>query len=237
MRVILDAGFPQLVEATFLERPNRFLLWAEVAGHREAVASCDPGRLEGILRPGARLLLVPATSTMRRTAYSLVLAHHGRGWVSLMPALANRIVQFALARKAIPALRGAKVVSREVAREGSRLDFLLHHRGAPLLLEVKSAAMVVKGRALFPDAPTVRGVRHLRALTAAARRAEKAALLFVVQRHDARSLAPFAERDPDFARALRDAARAGVRLLAYTCRVSPRGCTLDREIPVELGSE
>jgi sugar fermentation stimulation protein A len=234
MRVTPDAAFPQLVEATFLERPNRFLLWAEVGGRRVAVASCDPGRLEGILERGTRLLLAPAATATRRTAYSLVLARHRRGWVSLMPALANRIVQFAVARGAIPALRHARVLAREVVRGGSRLDFLLQHRGAPLLLEVKSAAMVDKGRALFPDAPTARGTRHLLALTAAARRGEKAALLFVVQRGDALSLAPFADRDPVFARTLLRASRAGVRLWAYTCRVTPRGCTLDREIPVVL---
>jgi sugar fermentation stimulation protein A len=179
-------------------------------------------------------MLAPAASAMRKTAYSAVLARHGRGWVSLMPVLANRIVQFALGRQAIAAFRGARIEAREVVRDGSRLDFLLRHRGRPVLLEVKSAAVVAKGRALFPDAPTVRGLRHLTTLTASAGRGERAALLFVVQRQDAKSLAPFTERDPAFARALGDAARAGVRLLAYTCRVGPRGCTLDREIPVEL---
>jgi sugar fermentation stimulation protein A len=234
MRVSPDVTFPQLVEATFLERPNRFLLWADVGGRRVAVASCDPGRLEGILRPGTPLLIAPESSPARKTAYSAVLAQVGRRWVSLRPALANRIVQFALARRAIGALRGAKIVAREVVRGGSRLDFLLDHRGAPLLLEVKSAAVVERGRALFPDAPTVRGVRHVVALMDAARNGEKAALLMVVQRDDATSFAPFTERDPAFARVLREASRSGVLLLAYRCRVGPRGCTLDREIPVHL---
>ena len=234
MRVTHDAPFPQLVEATFLDRPNRFLLWADVGGRRVAVASSDPGRLEGILRPGTRLLVAPGSSPARKTAYSAVLARLGHGWVSLRPALANRIVQFALARRAIIPLRGAKIVAREVVCGGSRLDFLLDHRGASVLLEVKSAAVVDRGRALFPDAPTARGVRHLMALTDAARRGEKAALVFVVQRRDASSLAPFTDRDPAFARALQEAAWAGVHLLAYTCRVGRRGSSLDREIPVQL---
>jgi sugar fermentation stimulation protein A len=151
-----------------------------------------------------------------------------------MPALANRIVQFALARNAIPALRGAAVAAREVVRGGSRLDFLLRHRGASVLLEVKSVAAVRGRTALFPDAPTARGLRHLEALADAAARGEKAALLFVVQRGDVRRVSPFAERDPAFTAALAVARRAGVRLLAHACRVEPRGCTLGREIPVEL---
>jgi sugar fermentation stimulation protein A len=103
-----------------------------------------------------------------------------------------------------------------------------------VLLEVKSVAAVRGGTALFPDAPTARGVRHVEALGHAASRGERAALLFVVQRGDVRRVAPFAERDPAFAAALRAARRAGVRLLAHTCRVEPRGCTLGPEIPVEL---
>ena len=225
--------FNSLVPATFVGRPNRFLLWADVGRQRVAVASRDPGRLDGILVPGAPLLLAPAAGPGRRTAFTLVLARQGDVWVCLVPALANRIVHFAAAGNAIPGWKGVEVVRREVPAGSSRLDFLLRHRGRLVLAEVKAAAHVRGRRALFPDCPTERGARHVRALIAARRRGREAALLFVVHREDADRLAPWRAVDPAFADALRDARRAGVRVRAYTCRVTPDACTLARRIPVE----
>lgn len=110
----------------------------------------------------------------------------------------------------------------------------MSYRGRPMLVEVKAAVCVEGRRALFPDCPTARGTRHVEELIAARRRGQQAALLFVVHREDADSLSPWSEVDPHFARALREAGRRGVRVLAYTCRVTPAECTLVRRIPVEL---
>jgi len=229
-----DVRFRSLVPATFVARPNRFLLWADIGPRRVAVASRDPGRLEGILAPGARLLLAPSTNPARRTAFTLVMARQGNSWVCLIPALASQIVHFAAARGGISGLKGAKVIQREVVVGGSRIDFLMRYRGRPLLAEVKAAVFVEGRRALFPDCPTERGTRHVGELIAARRRGHAAALIFVVHRGDVDRLSPWSAVDPDFARALREAHRRGVRLLAYTCRVTPRECTLMRRIPVEL---
>jgi sugar fermentation stimulation protein A len=199
-----------------------------------AAASRDPGRLDGVLREGAAIVLERAAPGRRRTAYTVTRVRRGRRWVSLVPALANRIVETACARGGPAGLRGARIAGREVRRGGSRLDFVLRHRGRDVLVEVKSATWVRGGRALFPDAPTARGARHVRELTAAARRGEAAALVFVVQRSGARVFSPHPGRDPEFAAALRAAAAAGVRVLAFTCRVSRGGVSLDRRIPVDL---
>ena len=231
---ITDVRFKSLVPATFVARPNRFLLWADIGRRRIPVASRDPGRLEGILVPGARLLLAPSSTPGRRTAFTLTLARQGDSWVCLIPALASQIVHFAAARGGIGGLKGAEVIRREVVSGGSRLDFLMRYRGRPLLAEVKAAVFVEGRRALFPDCPTARGTRHVGELIAARRRGHPAALIFVVHREDADRLSPWSAVDPAFARALREAHRRGVRLLAYTCRVTPRDCTLMRRIPVEL---
>jgi sugar fermentation stimulation protein A len=206
---------------------------ADVGRRRVAVASRDPGRLEGILVPGAPLLLEPAVRPGRRTAFTLVLARQGGVWVCLVPALASQIVHFAACRNGINGLKGLQVVRREVRAGGSRLDFLFSYRGRPLLAEVKAAAHVEGRRALFPDCPTARGTRHVRALTAARRRGREAALIFVVHREDADRLSPWRAVDPDFASALRDARRSGVRVQAYTTRVGPEGIALARRIPVD----
>ena len=230
---VIDVRFSPLVAARFVSRPNRFLVLADVGRRRVTAASRDPGRLEGILVPGAPLLLAPARGPGRRTEYTLVLARQGDAWVCVIPALASQIVHFAAARRGLIGLNGAKVVRREVPAGESRLDFLMRYRGAPMLVEVKAAAHVEGRRALFPDCPTVRGTRHVRALIAARSRGHAAALLFVVHREDADRLTPWRSVDPEFASALRDARRSGVHLRAYTTRVGPDGIALARRIPVD----
>ena len=198
------------------------------------MACRDPGRLIGLLRPGTPLLLAPRPGPHRKTRYDLVLARSGGRWLSLVPALANRIFESALRADRVPGLRGARVLAREVAHGRSRFDLLLEHRGHRVLVEVKSAGGLVRGgRALFPDAPTERGRRHLRELAAIARAGGHALAAFVVQRPEVRAFAPNRPLDPAFADALDEAAAAGVRLLAYACAVSPRGCRLLRRIRID----
>lgn len=218
--------------AVFLSRPNRFLVLAQIGERRVAAASRDPGRLSELLVPGAQVLLAAADPTGRRTSYTLMLVRRGRLWVPLVPALANRILEAALLRSGAHGLAGARILRREVAFGGSRFDFLLSHQGSRLWTEVKSVTAVTQRTALFPDAPTTRGLRHVQELT---RLGPAALLVFVVQRPDADVVAPFRERDPAFAEALADAARAGVRLRAYTCRVTRAGVRLERPIPVHAG--
>lgn len=227
--------FGELLTATLVARPNRFLVLVSTPQGDVRAACRDPGRLEELLVPGAELRLRRVFgSPARRTRYDLVLARQGRTWVSLVPALANSVFAVALARGDVAGLRGARRVASEVRHGRSRIDFVLARRGRRVWTEVKSVGLVRAGLALFPDAPTARGVRHLRELLALARAGERAQVVFVVQRSGARAFAPFAERDPEFARALLEAARGGVRVRAYACRVDLRGCTLARALPVRL---
>ena len=117
----------------------------------------------------------------------------------------------------------------------SRIDFLLSAASQPdLLLEVKSVTLVEDNVGLFPDAVTERGTRHMKALAEARRQAFQAAVLFIVQRDDANAVAPRAVNDPAFARSLRQAAAAGVRLVAYTCRLTLQDIALANPVPVRL---
>jgi sugar fermentation stimulation protein A len=228
-----DLAFYPLTPASFCARPNRFVIRARLGGRVVSAACRDPGRLRELLRPGVPLLLEPSLDPRRRTRFTAVLVRHRRRWVSLVPALANRVFEAALDRGA-SGLPSARVVRREVPLGRSRIDFELGEGRGRVLVEVKSATLVVAGRALFPDAPTLRGTRHIRELIARRREGGRALVVFVVQRDDASSLAPHAGNDPAFAEALRAARRAGVGLLAFTCRVTRRGIRLDRRIPVVL---
>jgi sugar fermentation stimulation protein A len=245
--------FPgDLAPARFLERPNRFLArvrlegsgWtgAEDGGVVEAHLP-DPGRLRELLRPGRRVRVERARTPGRRTGWTLRLVQmpDGSGWVSLDTNLPNRLVQRALEAGALEELSAYRLERSEVTRGGSRFDFLLRSRNPleeELLLEVKSVTLVEAGVGLFPDAVTARGAQHVGELTDFAREGGRAAVLFVLQRNDAREIRAAASIDPAFAQALAEAEEAGVRILGRRCRVAVDGITLGAAVPVraDLGA-
>jgi sugar fermentation stimulation protein A len=227
-----------LVPARFVERPNRFLLRVRVEGH-EGVQEAhlpDPGRLRELLVPGAPVWVRPASGGARRTRWTAVVVRSpdGRELISMDTTLPNRLVGRALEGNGLPEFGGFRMEAREWAHGRSRFDFLLlDDSGRRLVLEVKSVTLVEGDRALFPDAVTTRGARHVRELSEfAAREGWNAAVLFVLQRSDALSITAAREIDPDFAEALAEAREAGVRILGRRCHVSLDGVTLGDPIPV-----
>lgn len=191
----------------------------------------------GEARIGAPPLGPTRAGRERTTAFTLLLARAKTApspWVSIDPAGASRLVAAAIDGGLLDVpLGGARVQAREVSvdhgGERSRIDLLLTDG---TLCEVKSVGAARGGVALFPDAPTLRGVRHLALLAARARRGLPAAVVFCAQREDALAVAPDFETDPGFARALDRAASAGVRLLAIACSAEPRGMRLLGIVPV-----
>jgi sugar fermentation stimulation protein A len=242
------------LEAVLVERRNRFLAICRLTGPGAVPETTvlahvpDRGRCLDLLIPGRPLVLVEAQGVAgkipRRTGYTAVLARARTApspWVSLDPAGAPRLVEAALERVLLPSLRGYTVCGREIAlsrlrkRPRPRIDLLLHGPSkTDMLCEVKSVGAAREGVALFPDAPTTRGVRHLALLSRLARGGHPAALVFCAQRGDAIAVRADADIDPLFARALRIAVRAGVRLAALACEATPQGMRLLGEIPVLL---
>lgn len=225
---------PPLVEGEFLARLNRFAARVRVGG-RDALAHVpNSGRMTELLVPGAPARLVPIPEgAVRKTAYDLTLIRFRDQWVGVDARLPNALVAEALAEGKLEPLRDFTAFRREARWGGSRFDFLLTGDGRTCLVETKSVNLVEGDTALFPDAPTARGVRHLEVLAASCREGLEAAVIFVVQRADAARVMPYADADPAFAAALAAAAAAGVRLFAYTCRVTPESITIDAPIPVE----
>jgi len=210
------AGRKPLVWGKYLERPNRFSLWVEVGGRRELVHLPNPGRLREVLAPGRALLLRPATGAYRKTRFTAVGADLSGMLVSLDSTLPNRFFPEALSQGLIPPLAGWTVARREPALGAGRADFLLRRGEEELMVEVKSVTWVERGVALFPDAPTSRGRRHVGELARIAASGGRAALAFVVQRPDAHAFGP-GPIDPGFAAAFREALTAGVESFALVC--------------------
>lgn len=224
--------FPRpLTPVTLLRRANRFAVRAAAAdGRRLYLYLPNSGRMEELLRPGARGLahLVPRGGATQGTL--LLVRYQGR-WVGVDARVPNRLFDEAVREGILGPFRGYTRWSREVRIRGTRIDFVLE-QGGRCLVEAKSCNRVDDGVALFPDAPTSRGVRHAEILGEAVRRGHRAAMVWFVQRDDARILRPYAEADPAFAAALARAASRGVELYAYTCRVTPRAITVRAPIPV-----
>lgn len=225
----------ELLPASFLRRPNRFVVHAVLEDGEEVCAHLpNPGRMEEILAEGRTLQLEPADRADRKTDWSAVLARtpDGGGWVSLVTTLPNRLVGAALSSGGLDELAEWELERAEATIGGSRLDFLLAREGRRMALEVKSVSLERQGVGLFPDAVTERGTRHLRELTEiAGHEGWEAAVLFVAQRDDVRAVTAAPDIDPAFSEALEEARRRGVRILGRRCEVTPAGVGLGPSLP------
>lgn len=236
--------------ATFLERPNRYRIVAQLHENQQIVnAHCpDPGRLRELLLPGATVHISNASHTKRKTAYDLRFVEHPehRQLVSLDTRLPNQIFREGLETDFFAPFRGYHTMQREVPLPHapvaggvhSRIDYhIIDAAGRPCWIEVKSASLVEERCARFPDAVTARGRRHVLELAAMAQGGTRTAVVFIIQRPDADLLRPQWSTDPDFGHALVTAQAAGVEVYAYTCLLTLRQVQLDRAIPVVLTPE
>ncbi|MDD1663467.1 MAG: DNA/RNA nuclease SfsA [Methanomicrobiales archaeon] len=225
--------FPgQLEKGIFLSRPNRFLGMVRVRGGEAGCYVPNSGRLREILKPGTPVYLRDNASERRKTRWDLILARHGEILVSVDTRMVNLLIPEAIRSGSVPSLRGLEVLKSEYQFLDSRLDFLARDGECLVLLEGKSCTLVEGGVALFPDAPTERGRRHLKTLSGGARRGLKAMVVFVIQREDGELFSPNAGLDPEFGRAFQEALVDGVKACAFTCKVGKTGITPYREIPV-----
>ena len=214
-----------IVQATFLERPQRFLARVALPDGTETLAYCaNPGSLRGCLRERSRVLLWDSGNLDRKRRYTWRAIKLGNVWVGTDTHLANEIVVQLLKRGLLPTLIGYDRVEREIVVEpGLRLDFMLTGAKGICFLEVKNSVVVENGVARFPDSITTRGLKHLVGLTRKAEEGHRSVLLFIVPRSDADSFSICDHHYPAYAEALRSAIAAGVELIALSVNVSPKG--------------
>jgi len=225
-----------LLPAIFIERPNRFITIIEIGGKEHRSHLPDPGRLKELLISGASLLVRPAPKEKKRkTAFTTVMVNMEGQWISLVSTLPNYFVKHALQNNSLPILSSYDLVRPEVTVKNHRFDFLLNDtNGKDFFLEVKSVTFVEDGIAQFPDAVTLRGMNHAKALMDLVKNGEHAGILFVCQRPDAISFEPMWIRDPNFSFALFEAYKVGVKVWCITLNISQTEITFNKEIPVNL---
>lgn len=224
--------YPNLTEGIFLSRPNRFVAQVQLEGREETVHVKNTGRCRELLTPGARVCLVKSDNPGRRTAYDLVAVWKGERLVNMDAQAPNHILEEYLPNSGLfsPIAR----IRPEYTHGDSRFDFLVEDGGVRHLIEVKGVTLEREDVAYFPDAPTERGVKHIRGLIRAMDEGFTPWLCFVVQMEGIRAMRPNDETHPAFGQALRDAHAAGVRILALGCRVSPGEAEIAYSIPVVL---
>jgi sugar fermentation stimulation protein A len=224
---------PFLVSGRFIRRDNRFRATVDVGGHQTWAHVPNSGRLGELLTPGRPVWLAPAAGALRKTAFDLKLVEYDSILVSVDARLPNPLFAEALAAERLKEFDYPHV-AREVSHGASRLDFRLTGPRGVCWTETKSVTLVENGVAMFPDAPTSRGRKHLFSLLDIFHSGERAAVVFVIQRPDAQSFRPHSVADPEFSAALIQVAEVGVEVRAYTCRVTLTHIDLDKEIPVYL---
>jgi sugar fermentation stimulation protein A len=227
-----------LLKAGFIARENRFRARVRLAGQEVAAHVPNSGRLSELLEPDREVLVAEARAPHRVTDYDLLMVRLPDTLVSIDARLPNKLFLEAVRKGALSEFEGLSSARGEVAYGRSRLDFLLQSENddARCLVEVKSVTLVQEGVARFPDAVTGRGRRHVRELCDALRAVGRAAVVFIIQRHDARAFAPHDASDPAFGTTLREVAARGVEVYAYTCRVIPEEVVIDGPTPVLLDS-
>lgn len=232
--------YDSVVQAIFVSRPNRFIARVLLDGQEQTVHVKNTGRCRELLVPGCTVWLSRASNPQRKTAFDLVAAEKNLpdGFVLLVnldSQIPNDVAAEWLPRSGL--FSPDAVFRREVTFGGSRFDFFVEDGNRKAFLEVKGCTLERDGICSFPDAPTVRGARHVKELTQVLEKGYEAFVLFIVQMKGMRYLIPNDVTDPQFGQNLRAAAEAGVRVLAVECEVSPDAITACRTLPIHLELE
>jgi sugar fermentation stimulation protein A len=229
--------FPsRLIRGTLVRRYKRFLADVRLPNGEMVTAHCtNTGSMLGCNEPGSVVYLSLSPNKGRKLAYTWEMIQIKRTWIGINTFHPNRLVAEAVEAGAIPELCGYQVIRREVKVSArSRLDLCLEGNDGCCYVEVKNVTVSFGGAAAFPDAVSERATKHLKELIRLKRRGHRAAVVFVVQRGDCDHFRPADEIDPEYGRWLRRAVKAGVELLPYVAKVTPKGILLTGRIAVKL---
>ena len=207
--------YDNITPAVFLDRPNRFIAHVDIGGHIETVHVKNTGRCKELLIPGADVWLTAPCTDNRKTIYDLVAVRKGTLLINIDSQAPNKVVKEWLATQGFD-----RIVPEYTYRE-SRIDFFMERGSEKYLLEVKGCTLEVDGIGYFPDAPTERGVKHIRELIKAVGEGYRAILAFVIQMDGVTEVRANVGTHPEFGEALDEAKKAGVHILCLPCHVEP----------------
>lgn len=223
-----------LLSGRLIRRYQRFLADVLLDSGEVVTTHCpNTGSMTGCNVPGSPVLLSSNARPGRKYPYTWELVHSDGIWIGINTAHPNRLVADAILDGTVTELQGYETLRREVPYGShSRIDLLLAGEKGRCYVEVKNVTLAEKGQALFPDAVTLRGQKHLCELEQVVASRNRGVIFFVVQRADTDSVAPADAIDPEYGRLLRRAAGAGVEILAYRALVTPESIVLKDPLPI-----
>ncbi len=228
-----------IIKGLLLKRYKRFLADVELSSGEVITAHCpNTGSLTGCMPERAPCVLRDSQDPKRKLRYTLQTIQVAETWVNVDTGLPNKLVPEAIRADLIPALRGYQSVRTEVKYgTSSRIDVLLEKEdGSKCYVEVKNTTLMRGKRALFPDAVTSRGLKHLNELMDMVQEGHRAVMFYCVSREDASSFGPAVDVDPAYCKTLTKAAQAGVELEAWTTKVEPQSFELGKRLRIHLPS-
>ena len=223
--------YSNMIPGRFLARPNRFIAHVEINGQAEVCHVKNTGRCKELLQPGAEVRCQRAANPNRKTQYDLITVKKGHRLINMDSQAPNIAAGEWLKGGGLGQLVSLRP---ETVHGESRYDFSFVKDGKTCFLEVKGVTLENDGVCAFPDAPTDRGTKHLRGLTQAVKDGFGAYVLFVIQMKDVQYLHPNDSTDPEFGKALREAAAGGVQVLAVDCCITEDTMVIDQNIEVRL---
>jgi sugar fermentation stimulation protein A len=225
----------KLVHGKLIKRFKRFLAEVRLDDGTEVVAHCtNSGSMKSCLENGAEVYLTPVTDPKRRTKFTWEMIKINGGWVGINTGNPNKLAFEAISAGLIPDLTGYTNVKREVVFGDSRFDIFAENETEKCFVEVKNVSLKEENYALFPDAVTTRGQKHLKTLMEVKAFGIRAVMLYIVQRTDVEVFAPAREIDPEYAKVLKQAVNAGVEVIVMQVEVTPEGIYIKKKLPVEI---
>ncbi|MDA3128811.1 DNA/RNA nuclease SfsA [Aliibacillus thermotolerans] len=228
--------YERIKRGQFVQRVNRFVAEVIIDGKIERVHVKNTGRLKELLQPNAVVLLEEGKQTKRKTKYSLIAAYKDELLVNIDSLAPNKVVHEALVEEKISEIGSVDTVKKEVNFSSSRFDLYYEKGTEKGFIEVKGVTLEKKGVAMFPDAPTIRGTKHLVELMKATEKGYTATIIFLLQMANCHTFMPNHEMDQSFSDALLAASKRNVRILAYDTMVFEDQLLFNRSIPVTFPS-
>ena len=223
--------YPNMLPGTFLSRPNRFIAHVEIEGEAQVVHVKNTGRCRELLIPVAQVWCQRAANPNRKTKFDLIAVQKDDRLINMDSQAPNTAAGEWLASGGLGPIENLRP---ETFHGDSRFDFSFTKDGVPCLLEVKGCTLENDGVCAFPDAPTERGAKHIRGLMEAVKEGYECYILIVIQMSDVKYFHPNDATDPEFGKALREAAQAGVRVLAMDCAVTEDSMEIRLPVLVKL---
>lgn len=228
--------YKNIVEGRFISRPNRFIAKVNINGQEETVHVKNTGRCKELLIPDCKVFLAPSENPKRKTKYDLIAvikkADNKEILINMDSQIPNLVAEEWLRNGSI--FSKEALIKREVTFKNSRFDIYAEDGPRKAFIEVKGVTLENNGTLMFPDAPTLRGIKHINELIEAAKAGYEAYILFVIQMKGAKEFKPNDLTHKEFGETLRKANASGVKILAYDCKITPNSIELDSPVKINI---